>query len=132
MKKTFLNLALLLATAAPLLAGDKFYPDDPLQKEPAPRDAAGVKSRKLNDYYLVENSFKKRGERNRGQVAIRARDVNTLGEPMDGAWYNHRHYWTPMTDEQLQLGVGGRNPPASDGPWTLLSSFSLMMYGVAL
>ena len=58
MKKIFLNLALLLATASPMLAADKFYPDDPLQNEPATADAAGVKNSKLNDYYdLVENSF---------------------------------------------------------------------------
>jgi hypothetical protein len=125
MKKTFLNLILLLAAIAPLLAADKFYPDDPLQNEPRPRDAAGVKNRKLNDYYdLVENSFKKRGERNGKGVTIRARDVNTLGEPMDGAWYVRRHYWNPMTDEQLQLGIGGKNPPSADGPWTVVSAKS--------
>ena len=49
MKKTFLNLTLLLAMTAPLMAADKFYSDDPLQKEPRPHDASGVKSRKLND-----------------------------------------------------------------------------------
>ncbi len=39
------------------MAADKFYSDDPLQKEPSPRDAI-VKNRKLNDYYdLLENSF---------------------------------------------------------------------------
>jgi hypothetical protein len=125
MKKTLLNLAFLLAMGARLLAADKFYSDDPLQKEPPPRNASGVKSRKLNDYYdLLENSFKKRGERNGKGVTIRARDVNTLGDPMDGAWYTHRHYWNPMTDEQLQLGAGGKNPPATDGLWTVVSAKS--------
>jgi len=125
MTKTFLNLTLLLAMTAPLAAADKFYSDDPLKNEPAPRDAAGVKGRKLNDYYdLIENSFKKRGERNTTQLTIRARDVNTLGEPMDGAWYTHRHYFNPMTLEQLQLGAGGKNPPSPDGPWTVVSAKS--------
>jgi hypothetical protein len=125
MKKIFLNLTLLLAAIAPMLAADKFYPDDPLQNEPRPHDAAGVKNRKLNDYYdLLENSFKKRGERNGKGVNIRARDLNTLGEPMDGAWYTHRHYWNPMTDDQLQLGIGGKNPPSADGPWTVVSAKS--------
>jgi hypothetical protein len=125
MKKTFLNLTLLLAMTATLTAADKFYSDDPLQNEPRPRDASGVRSRKLNDYYdLLENSFKKRGERNTKKVTIRARDVNTLGEPMDGAWYTHRHYWNPMTVEQLQLGTGGKNPPSPEGSWTVISAKS--------
>ena len=125
MKKTFLILTLLLAMAARLTAADKFYSDDPLQNEPRPRDASGVTNRQLNDYYdLLENSFKKRGERNTKKVTIRARDVNTLGEPMDGAWYTHRHYWSPMTEEQLQLGIGGKNPPSAEGSWTVISAKS--------
>jgi len=125
MKETLLNFALLLAMITPLTAADKFYSDDPLQHEPPPRDAAGVKGRKLNDYYdLVENSFKKRGQRNSAKVTIRAGGVNTLGEPMDGAWYTHRHYFNTMTLEQLQLGANGKNPPATDGPWTVVSAKS--------
>ena len=125
MKKTLLNSVVLLLVAAPLLAATKFYPDDPLQKEPPPRDASNVKSRKLNDYYdLIENSFKKKGERSTPGHLIHAKDVNTLDEPMDGAWYNHRHYWHTMTDEQLQLGPNGKNPPSSDGQWTVVSAKS--------
>ncbi|MBS1851592.1 MAG: hypothetical protein JST79_11805 [Acidobacteria bacterium] len=125
MKKTFATIMLLLAVASGLFAADKFYADDPLLKEPSPRDAAKVKNRKLNDYYdLLENSFQKRGERNEKGVMIRARDVNTLDEPMDGAWYTHRHYWHAMTDEQLQLGAGGQNPPSQEGQWTIVSAKS--------
>ena len=43
---------------------------------------------------------------------------------MDGAWYTHRHYWNPMTDEQLQLGIGGKNPPSAEGMWTVISAKS--------
>lgn len=125
MKRTLLNLALLLIIGNSLLAADKFYSDDPLQNEPAPRSAAGVKTRKLNDYYdLLENSFKEPGERNKPGHIIPARGVNTLGEPMDGAWYTHRHYWNPMTIEQLQLGTGGKNPPSADGKWIVVSAKS--------
>ena len=116
--------ALLLAAACPAGA-QKFYPDDPLTKELRPRDASGVKSRKLSDYYdLVENSYGKRGEHGTPQKGIPARDVNTLGEPLDGAWYTHRHYWEPMTIEQLQLGAGGKNPPSESGQWTIVSAKS--------
>jgi len=123
MKKLLIS-ALLLAAACQAGA-QKFYPDDPLTKEVRPHDASSVKSRKLNDYYdLLENSHGKRGEHGTPEKGIPARDVNTLGEPLDGAWYTHRHYWNPMTLEQLQLGIGGKNPPSESGQWTIISAKS--------
>ncbi len=123
--KSAIKLVFLLAMAQTALAAGKFYPDDPLQKEPPPRDAAGVKSRKLNDYYdLIENSFGEKGERNKPGHIVRAKGVNTLSEPMDGGWYTHRHYFKPMSDEELMRGVGGKNPPSASGPWTVVSAKS--------
>jgi hypothetical protein len=123
MKK--LLISALLVAASSQAAAQKFYPDDPLKKELQPRDASGVKSRKLNDYYdLLENSYGKRGQHGTTQKGIPAGDVNTLGEPLDGAWYTHRHYWDPMTIEQLQLGAGGKNPPSESGQWTIVSAKS--------
>jgi len=117
------SLVILLLLSVRLVAAEKFYSDDPLQNEPRPRNAASVKPRKLNDYYdLVENSFKKRGERNTATITIRARDVNTMDEPMDGAWYTHRNYWNSMSDEQLRLGPDGKNPPSETGQWTVVSA----------
>jgi hypothetical protein len=110
----------LLCTLAPT---QKFYSDDPLQNEPAPRDASGVKARKLDDYYdLAENSFSDRGKPDKKAAPPPARNVNTVGEPMDGAWYTHRHYWQPMSSEDLAHGPGGKNPPSSDGRWTITSA----------
>jgi hypothetical protein len=56
------------------------------------------------------------------QAAVRAKAVNTLGEPMDGAWYTHRHYWKPMTNEELVRGAGGMTPPSAAGVWTIVSA----------
>jgi hypothetical protein len=116
------NFALFLMLGASVLAADKFYPDDPLQKEPTPHDVAGIKVRNLNDYYdLLQNSFTDKGKpKENGHVP--AGNVNTLGEPMDGAWYTHRHYWRTMSDHELARGSGGSNPPSSDGPWTVISA----------
>ena len=123
MKRNPQTLAMLLLLSVRLLAAQKFYSDDPLQSEPRPRKAADVKPRRLNDYYdLLENSFSKRGEHNPSTTTIRARDLNTIDEPMDGAWYTHRHYWNAMSDEQLRLGPGGKNPPSETGPWTVISA----------
>jgi hypothetical protein len=125
MKTRLLKLLLVMLIAGHAVAADKFYSDDPLQEEPPPRNAAGVKPRKLSDYYdLLENSFKERGERNKHGVTIGARNVNTLGEPMDGAWYRRRHYWNPMSSEELARGSGGNNHPSAEGTWTLVSAKS--------
>jgi hypothetical protein len=116
------NFGLFLMLGASVLAADKFYPDDPLQKEPTPHDAAGIKVRELNDYYdLLQNSFTDKGKP-KGNGRLPAGDVNTLGEPMDGAWYTHRHYWRTMSDEELARGSGGNNPPSAESSWTVISA----------
>jgi hypothetical protein len=118
-----IKLALLTIMIVPPLAAQKFYPDDPLQSEPRPRDAAGVKLRKLNDYYdLVENSFSDKGKPDKKTGPVPAQGVNTIGEPMDGAWYVHRHYWKSMSNEDLARGPGGEKQPSPDGPWTVVSA----------
>lgn len=121
MRVRLLTLAVLALTIAPPVVAQKFYDDDPLLKEPRPRDASGVKVRKLNDYYdLLENSFSNKGKPDKNIGRVPARDVNTLGEPMDGAWYTHRHYWKPMSNEDLARGPGGKNQPSLDGSWTVI------------
>ncbi len=103
-------------------AGPVFYPDDPLMKEPPPANAGKVLSRKLSDLYdFFENNFARPG---RHEKRVPAGGVNTLGEPMDGAWYTHRHYAHPMSIEELKLGPGGRTPPATQGPWTVIKAKS--------
>lgn len=125
MKKTILMFAWLIVMGTPLPAAEKFYPDDPLQKEPPPRNAAHVRTRNLNQYYdLVENSFAERGERNKKGSIVSAQGVSTLGEPIDAAWYTPRHYFKPMSNDELVRGPGGQNPPSPGGSWTLVSAKS--------
>lgn len=118
-------IILVILAIAPLGFAQRFLSDDPLGREPAPRDASGVRNRKLNDYYdLLENSFTDRGKPGKNGERSPARNVNTLGETIDGAWYTHRHYWQPMSNEELARGPGGSNPPSMDGPWTIISAKS--------
>jgi hypothetical protein len=123
MRHRFLRLLVaLLLSSQPLLA-KKFYRDDPLPKEPPPLTLDDVRARKLtrlSDFFL--HTLGKPGERNTRQRNIRSQAVNTLGEPMDGAWYTRRHYWTPMTNEELMRGPGGNTPPSMEGPWTVVSA----------
>lgn len=119
-------MVLLLLSSSPLWA-KKFYADDPLMKEPTPLHVDEVQVLRLSQYYdLFHHTFATPGElntekRKKHQEPIRARAVNTLGEPMDGAWYTHRHYWKPMSIEELVRGPAGNTPPSS-GTWTIASA----------
>jgi hypothetical protein len=126
LRKGSLVLSLLLS-ASPLWA-KKFYSDDPLLREPRPLPVDDVTVLRLSQYYdFFHHTFATPGElntekRKKHQPVVRAQAVNTLGEPMDGAWYTHRHYWKPMSIEELVRGPGGSTPPSSDGRWTIVSA----------
>lgn len=115
-------LVVILLSSSPLWA-KKFYWDDPLPEEPKLVNLGDVQVRKLGNYYdYFYYSLATPGELNTKQHAVRSRAVNTLGEPMDGAWYTHRHYWHPMSLEDLARGVGGTTPPSTEGVWTVVSA----------
>ncbi len=119
-----MRLALLFLTLA-LVSGQarKFYADDPLDREPPPRPANDVKNRKLSDYFdLFSHQFGKTGERQPEKgPRIPAGAVNTLGEAMQSSWWEKRHYYRTMTNEELARGPGQGTPPA-DGPLTVISA----------
>jgi hypothetical protein len=118
-------LLVLLLCCAPLAAARKFYNDDPIRKEPPPRDASGVVSRKLSDYYdLLNHMFATPGELNGTTRSIRAGNVNTSGEVPDSGWYTNRHYTVPMSIEELARGVGHLNVPHAEGQWTVIAAKS--------
>ena len=118
MRKGLAALSILLAVS---LEAAKFYPDDPLLREPEPQRVEKAKRRKLSDYYdFFWNTFARPGEKQAPKRMIRAGGVNTLDEVMDGAWYSNRHYYRRMSIQELLRGAGESNPPA-DGPWKLLT-----------
>lgn len=125
MTKRLGSLVLAGALAASSGNAAKFYPDDPLENVPKPRDAGSVKLRKLSDYYdFFANIFKPAGEHHARNKIIPSQAVNTLGEPIDSSWYTRRHYYTPMTIDELVAGPGNRTPPSPDGPWTIIGAKS--------
>lgn len=85
--ETVCSRTILLGLLFPLLlSGQKFYDDDPLQKEPPPVHTEGVAYRGLNVYIeLLHNTFGKPGERHPDGGAIPSGAVNTLGEVPDRA-----------------------------------------------
>ena len=116
-----LGLALLLSVE---LGAQKFYPDDPVWKEPRPIPAAEVKARKLSDYYdFFWHTFSTPGEKQPKKGGpIPAQGVNTLGEAPDGVWYTNRHGRERMTLDALRRGPDTGKAPSMSGPWKVLSA----------
>jgi len=120
---------LIVALALPLilppaLAGQRFYPDDPLWSEPLPTDIEDAAERELSDIYdYFLYTFTSPEERHEDvQAEIRAQAVNTLGEPLDSQWFTNRIGRREMTIEELVRGPGDDHPPTPGGRWTIVSA----------
>jgi hypothetical protein len=115
------GLALLVALVA---FAQKFYPDDPVPREPQPIPVTKAKGRKLSEYYdFFWHTFATPGEKQpKKGKPIPAQSVNTLGEVLDGAWYMNRHGRSRMSIEELRRGPGDANAPSKDGPWKVVSA----------
>lgn len=117
-------LPVLLTFLSGTLAAQKFYPDDPLFREPEPLRVEKAHPRKISDYYdLFLHVLAHPGEKHRPGRTIPAQDVNTLGEVLEGAWYVQRHARRRMSLAELAAGPGDSLAPA-DGPWTVISAKS--------
>jgi hypothetical protein len=114
--------SILLFAAATMYAEPKFFSDDPLMKELPPRNVVKASERKVSDYYdYFHHTFATPGELwEKSGKKIRARDINTLGEVPDGAWYANRHYFHPMTMEEILAGPGISQPPLMEEKWRVV------------
>lgn len=120
-----LRVLLLVLLAIPeLFSAPKFYPDDPLRVMPPPIHVETAKSRKLNDYYdFFLNLFLAPGELQRETGSrVPSAEVNTLDEVPDSAWYTNRHYYNPMSIDELVRGPGQNRPPSMEGEWTIVAA----------
>ena len=105
-------------------APPKFYPDDPLLREPPPHSVKQVAKQDVDDLYdFLNNSFvtpKREGKIVR-QGPHPARDANTVGDVPNSAWYTNRHYYQRMSIEELKRGPGNSTPPSA-GTWRIISA----------
>lgn len=117
-------LVLGLCTALVVPAhGQRFYPDDPLLNEPPPLPVPDAGQRDLNILMdLGVNTFSRPGQRHPEDGVIPALGVNTLGEVMEGPWYNMRHYRKRMTPAELRMGPDQDDPPSDQGVWEVLTT----------
>jgi hypothetical protein len=102
--------ALVLALTAGGLraAGQKFYDDDPIAREPETQDASRVRSwDNVLTFDLLQNLFANPGD----AEPVHARNVNTVDEVPDSSWFTNRILARNMTVDEIVRG-----PITAPGP----------------
>lgn len=119
MLRRVLTFAVLLAAvwsavASGRAAAPRFYPDDPIARDPESQDAATTRATKISDAYdLMENSFLGAGDKD----ARRAVNVNTIDEVPDSSWFTNRAGTRALTVAELVRGSNRGTGPV--GRWTI-------------
>jgi hypothetical protein len=122
LRNALLSSLMGLCLSAPNLYAQKFYPDDPLEKEPPPMPVMDAERRELSEILeWASAQFGDPGERHPEIGVIPGMGVNTLGEVMDGPWYQNRHGRNRMSLEELERGTGDDRPPLRNAPWKALT-----------
>jgi hypothetical protein len=107
----FLIPAALSARAA------RYYPDDPLTREPETQDASRAQPRDiLLAWDTLGNLFGTPGDR----ADLPAMDANTVDEVPDSSWFSNRGPLTPT----LVAGAADTTSGPAQGPWTVISGKS--------
>jgi hypothetical protein len=112
-----LTILAAIAVAPVFTAGQKFYPDDPLQREPESRDASGAEEWDIGLMYEISmNLFATPYHKPSNK---RAMNVNTVDEVPDSSWFTNRIGRQPMTAEDIARGPNVGRPPASQ-KWVIV------------
>jgi hypothetical protein len=102
-----LAVTVSVLTGATRAAGPRFYPDDPIARDPERQDASGVKPWKVSGTFdLAENSFLGAGD----EADKHAVNVNTIDEVPDSSWFTNR------PDVRRSLEDLARGPDQGAGP----------------
>ena len=98
-------------------AGPKFYPDDPILRDPENQDASAVAELDVSPQFdLLENSFLGAGDR----TFKPAENINTIGEVPDSSWFTNRIGKQRLSIDELVKGPNRTTGPAP-GTWTILA-----------
>jgi hypothetical protein len=121
--KQHLTAALMLTAA--LAAGGRvvststprFYPDDPMAREPESQDASRAARSDMGDLYeMANNLFANPGYQPSGR---RAQNLNTIDEVPDSSWFTNRIGMRPLTiDDAVRGPLAGAPPDPSR--WTVI------------
>ena len=98
-------------------AGQRFYRDDPIAREPESRDAGKAQSYEIGSLYeMTHNLFVVAGYKPTG---IRAKNLNTIDEVPDSSWFTNRIGTRAVTAEELARGPNVGAPP-DPSHWVLI------------
>lgn len=90
-------------------ATPRFYPDDPIAREPDSQDASKAKVYEIEQMYeMVRNLFVTPDYKPSG---ARAGNINTIDEVPDSSWFTNRVGARPVTIEELVKGPNEGAPP---------------------
>jgi hypothetical protein len=106
----------LFATGASM-QGPRFYPDDPIAREPESQDASKAEPYDQSQMYeLVYNLFVTSDYKPSG---LRAKNINTIDEVPDSSWFTNRIGTRPITSAELIRGANLGKPP-DPSKWVLI------------
>jgi len=113
--------AVAVATLAAGAQTRRFYPDDPIWREPMTEDVKSA-TRYEPDlaYQTLENLFWRPGDPDTGQ---RAKNINTVDEVPDGPYFVNRAGRMPLSPAIVARAANTSNGPAP-GRWTIASAKS--------
>jgi len=108
-------VALLVVIAIFCLGGaastqrQRFFPDDPIAREPDSRDASEASPHEVKSLYeMTYNLFVTAGYTPSG---MRAKNINTIDEVPDSSWFTNRIGTTDISPEQMMRGANVGAPP---------------------
>jgi hypothetical protein len=106
-----------LAAAAISAQRPRFYPDDPLMREPESQDASKAESyQRPGMYELFENLFATPRHKASGR---RAQNINTIDEVPNSSWFTNRIGTVPVSVEEITRGPIIGAPP-DPSRWVLI------------
>jgi hypothetical protein len=106
----------VLAVVTSQGATPRFFPDDPLQREPESQDAGKVESWDIDlAVDLATNLFGRPGDK---ASRVRAQNVNTIDEVPDSSWFTNRIGAVPVSIEEAARGPARGRGPVPEG-WTV-------------
>lgn len=109
--------AIVIFDAGTSTQSQRFYPDDPIAREPESQSAAKVASYDQSQMYeLLNNLFVIANHKPSG---LRAKNVNTVDEVPDSSWFTNRVGTRAITNDELVRGANVGAPP-DPSKWVLI------------
>src|SRR4030095_2669176 len=106
--------ALAIFATSASMQGPRFYPDDPIAREPESQDASKTSPYDQSEMYeLFFNLFVNAGAKPSG---VRAQNINTIDEVPDSSWFTNRVGSRPVSIEEL-LRAGNVGAPPDPSKW---------------